>query len=101
MSPVPQSTLLPQGLGIPMSDWQRTPTSVQDEFLSLLKPATQPGERCHVSWARLLKRVFAIDLERCPRCPLGAWRILAALSSRPLMRRLLRPLKLAADPRRS
>jgi transposase len=37
MSPTNQSTSLPQGLDIPVSDWQRTPTTVQDEFLSLLK----------------------------------------------------------------
>ena len=37
MSPAHQSTPFPQGLDIPVSDWQRTPTTVQDEFLSLLK----------------------------------------------------------------
>ena len=34
MSPAPQSTPLPLELGIPVSDWQRTPTTVQDEFLA-------------------------------------------------------------------
>jgi hypothetical protein len=29
MSPSLQSTPLPQGLDIPVSDWQRTPTTVQ------------------------------------------------------------------------
>jgi hypothetical protein len=37
MSPAQQSTPLPPELGIPESDWQRTPTTVQDELLSLLK----------------------------------------------------------------
>ena len=37
MSPAHQSTPLPQELGIPVSGWQRTPTTVQGEFLSLLK----------------------------------------------------------------
>jgi hypothetical protein len=37
MSLALQSTPLPPELGIPVSDWQRTPTSVRDEFLSLLK----------------------------------------------------------------
>ena len=37
MSPASQSTLHPPTLGIPESDWQRTPTTVQDEFLALLK----------------------------------------------------------------
>jgi transposase len=29
--------VLPDGLGIPAEDWQQTPTSVQQQFLSLLK----------------------------------------------------------------
>ena len=33
LHPVP----LPDGLGIPAEDWQQTPTSVQQQFLSLLK----------------------------------------------------------------
>ena len=37
MSLALQSTPLPPELGIPVSDWQRTPTTVQDELLSLLK----------------------------------------------------------------
>jgi len=37
MSPAQPSTPLPQGFDIPVSDWQRTPTAVQDEVLSLLK----------------------------------------------------------------
>jgi len=47
---------------------------------------------------RLPKQVFALDLERCPRCHQGALRIIAAIISRPLMRRILMHLKLAAGP---
>ena len=49
-------------------------------------------------WARLLKRVFALDLERCPRCHQGTVCLIAAITSRPIIRRILRHLKLAADP---
>ena len=49
-------------------------------------------------WARLLKRLFAIDVERCPRCHQGALRIIAAITSRPIIRRILCHLKLAPDP---
>jgi hypothetical protein len=49
-------------------------------------------------WAGLLKRVFSIDLERCPRCHQGALRIIAAITSGPVIRRILSHLKLAADP---
>jgi hypothetical protein len=50
------------------------------------------------AWARLLKRVFALGLERCPRGHSGTWRILTALTYRPVIRRIWCPLKLAADP---
>ena len=50
------------------------------------------------SWARLLKRVFSIDMERSPRCQSGALRIIAAITSHPVIRRIWRHLKLAADP---
>jgi hypothetical protein len=50
------------------------------------------------AWARLLKRVFALDLERCPRCPSGRLRIIAALTGWPVIRRIWCRLKLAADP---
>jgi hypothetical protein len=40
-------------------------------------------------WARLLKRVFSIDLERCPRCLQGALRIIAAITCRPVLFHIL------------
>ena len=53
----------------------------------------------HWGWARLLKRVVSIDMERCPRCHQGAWRMIAATTSGPIIRRILLHLKLAAAPR--
>jgi hypothetical protein len=50
------------------------------------------------SWARLLKRVFALDMARCPFCQRGALRIIAALTQGEVIRKILRHLKLAADP---
>jgi len=47
-------------------------------------PAAEQGETPHpspvtrISWARLLKRVFDIDIEQCPQCG-GALTIIAAL----------------------
>jgi len=38
----------------------------------------QPSVAAHISWARLLKRVFDIDLEHCPHCG-GALSIIAAI----------------------
>src|SRR5256712_1207168 len=50
------------------------------------------------SWARLLKRVFALDMARCPFCQQGSLRIIAALMHGEVIRKILRHLKLAADP---
>jgi len=70
-----------------------TPTSRQQ---GIETPGRSVSSRW--SWARLLKRVFSIDLERCPRCLEGTLRIIAAITCRPVIRRILHHLKLAADP---
>ena len=49
-------------------------------------------------WARLLKRVFAFDMERCPACGRGTLRIIAAITQGDVIRTMLRHLKLAAAP---
>jgi hypothetical protein len=46
----------------------------------------------------LLKRVFAIDMERCPMCQQGTLRIIAAIIEGSVIRKILRHLKLAVDP---
>jgi len=46
----------------------------------------------------LLKRVFALDMARCPFCQQGALRIIAAITQGEVIRKILRHLKLAADP---
>ncbi len=50
------------------------------------------------SWARLLKRVLALDMARCPWCQRGALRIIAAITHGEVIRKILCHLKLAADP---
>ncbi len=50
------------------------------------------------TWARLLKRVFSIDMERCPVCQQGTLRILAAITEGRVIKKILRHLKQAVDP---
>ncbi len=50
------------------------------------------------TWARLLKRVFSIDMERCPVCQQGRLRIIVAITEVGVIKKILRHLKLAADP---
>ena len=41
------------------------------------------------SWARLLKCVFAIELQRCPNCGGGELKIIAAILERPVIQKIL------------
>jgi len=50
------------------------------------------------SWARLLKRVFDLDLSTYPLCRRGSLRIIAAITHEAVITRILRHLKLAAVP---
>ena len=61
--------------------------------------ATEPGcaygRPTRISWARLLKRVFEIDLEHCPTCG-GQLKIIAAILEASVIERILRHLGLQA-----
>jgi ABC-type protease/lipase transport system fused ATPase/permease subunit len=48
-----------------------------------------------LSWARLLKRVFDLDLEHCPNCG-GELKIIAAILEQPVIEKILMPLGLQA-----
>jgi len=66
-------------------------------------PAQKPGEHAaehartsaRIGWARLLKRVFDIDLEHCPQCG-GEFRIIAAIEEPAVVVRILTHLGLPA-----
>jgi hypothetical protein len=50
------------------------------------------------SWARLLHRVFALDMAHCPFCQRGTLRLIAVITQGAVIRKILRHLKRAADP---
>ncbi len=50
------------------------------------------------SWARLLGRMFDLDIATCPFCRCGALRIIATLTQESVITRILRHLKLATVP---
>ena len=58
------------------------------------------GKTPRMSWARLLKRVFDIDVEDCPNCG-GALKIIAAIEDPPVIDKFLSHLGLTtrAPPR--
>src|SRR5215470_16894228 len=49
-------------------------------------------------WARLLKRVFALEMAMCPLCQRGTLRLIAVITQGEVIRKILRHLKLSADP---
>ena len=61
------------------------------------------GEETHTgtpywSWARLLKRVFALEMGTCPFCQRGVLRLIAVITQGAVISKILRHLKRAADP---
>ena len=48
--------------------------------------AARPGR---IGWARLLERVFGIDVQRCPTCGSGELKIIAAILCRAVIERIL------------
>jgi Putative transposase len=55
------------------------------------------GAAARMRWARLLKRVVDLDLERCPQCG-GSLKIIAAIEEPAVIERILTHLGLLAQP---
>jgi putative transposase/transposase-like zinc-binding protein len=49
-------------------------------------------------WARLLGRVFDLEMTTCPLCQRGVLRLIAIITQGEVIRKILRHLKLSADP---
>ena len=63
--------------------------------LTAAEPGRTHSRPARISWARLLKRVFEIDMEHCPNCG-GQLKIIAAILEAPVIERILRHLGLEA-----
>jgi hypothetical protein len=57
--------------------------------------AAQPDRSNRISWARLLRRVFSLDLEHCQNCG-GALKIIAAIEDPAVIVKILTHLGLPA-----
>ncbi len=60
-------------------------------------PAVQARPH-RIGWARLLKRVFDIDMQHCPHCGAGELKIIAAILERPPIEKILTHLGLDPQP---
>ena len=63
------------------------------------RPCEEPaqGRPMRSGWAKLLKRVFNLDLEHCPNCG-GELKVIAAILERPAIEKILTHLGLDARP---
>ena len=57
-----------------------------------------PRSTPYWTWARLLGRVFHLEMVTCPFCQRGALRLIAVITQGEVIRTILRHLKRAADP---
>src|SRR6266699_524656 len=57
-----------------------------------------PRSTPYWTWARLLKHVFALEMGTCPLCQRGTLRLIAVITQGAVIGKILRHLKLAADP---
>jgi hypothetical protein len=48
-----------------------------------------PARPQRIGWARLLERVFDIDMQRCPRCGAGQVKIISAILERAVIGKIL------------
>ena len=81
--------VVPQG---PEVQEQTTEVAAADEC----ETETVHSRPHRISWARLLKRVFDIDMHTCPNCGGGELKIIAAILERPVIAKILTHLGL--DP---
>jgi len=63
--------------------------------LTATEPGFAHGRPARISWARLLKRVFQIDIEHCPNCG-GQLKIIAAILESAVIERIVTHLGLQA-----
>jgi hypothetical protein len=61
---------------------------------------TGQGRAHRISWARLPRRVFDVDMQHCLNCGVGELKTIAAIKERPVIEKVLKRLGLQAHPPR-
>ena len=88
-----RSLVVPQGQG------SEVPQQATEAAAAAGCEAETVQARPHrINWARLLKRVFDIDMQHCPNCGGGELKIIAAILERPVIEKILTHLGLQPQP---
>jgi hypothetical protein len=88
-----RALVVPQGQGPEVPQQATDPTAAAKCEIETTR--ARPGR---ISWAQLLKRVFDIDMQRCPNCGAGELKIIAAILERPVIEKILTHLGLDPQP---
>jgi hypothetical protein len=88
-----RALVVPQGLAQPE---EATEAAAATECEA--EAETAQGRPGRISWARLLKPVFDIDMQHCPNCGGGELKIIAAILERPVIEKILKHLGLEPQP---
>ncbi|MBL0296081.1 MAG: hypothetical protein IPQ21_02510 [Betaproteobacteria bacterium] len=86
--------VVPQGPPAQVPGGTEATAATEGEVESEVESAQARPQR--ISWARLLKRVFDIDMQHCPNCGGGELRIIPAIPERPVIEKFL--IHLGLDP---
>lgn len=71
--------------------------TAEGEAVTTSQDSDKPKKKWRIPWARLLKRCFKVDMEKCAHCG-GKSRVVAALFSRSEISRFLTHIGLEASP---
>jgi hypothetical protein len=92
----PNAKLRP--LVVPQGPPAQAQAATEAKAAAECKVETVQARPHRISWARLLKRVFDIDMQHCPNCGGGELKIIAAILERPVIQKILSHLGLDPQP---
>jgi hypothetical protein len=84
-----------RALVVPQQVLQAPEPAPQEAKPAECEASCAPHRPVRLSWAKLLKRVFDLELEHCPKCG-GELKIIAAILEQPVIEKILTHLGLQA-----
>ena len=88
-----RTLVVPQGQGPAVPRQATDPTAAGECEIKIAQ-----ARLGRIGWTRLLKRVFDIDMQRCPNGGAGNLKIVAAILERPVIEKILTHLGLDPQP---